>query len=294
MAAETNTSESIHSKTFPENEAPQTTDEELVMNVVETETAREETSRRASLSLFSKGELKSAGLHFRELGMCVKLKNKSSKQILRGCSGSFHSGTVTAIMGPSGAGKTTFLEILGQRVHVIKSKTIQISGQVGINDILLTPAVFRRRCAFVPQHDKLWATLTPREHLAYAQAFQAGKRLNPQHQLIDRILSQLGLSKCSEIVAGGPFLKGCSGGQQRRISIGMEIISKPEILILDEPTSGLDALSALSIVNVLTYLGGKNLTVALTIHQPSTYVWEAFNAVMVQYNLFTHRSVYTF
>ena len=99
------TSMSIDSKTFSEAEAPKAVDSELIINVVEAEPpARDETSRRASLALFSKGELKSSGLHFRGLGMDVKQKKNTSKSILRNCNGSFHAGTVTAIMGPSGIG----------------------------------------------------------------------------------------------------------------------------------------------------------------------------------------------
>ncbi|MDA9173030.1 ATP-binding cassette domain-containing protein [bacterium] len=258
---------------------------DIDVNVVDAKPhVRSETdSRRASLaSLLGGASQKASGLHFRALQCEVKRKS-DSKLILKDCNGSFPSGTVTAIMGPSGAGKTTFLEILGQRVHIKKSKVMAISGDVGLDKERMTCSLFRERCAFVPQHDLLWATLTPREHFVYSLSFRrsAGKQ-GTDDGLINRLLAQLGLSKCADTVAGGQFLKGCSGGQQRRTSIGIEIISQPELLLLDEPTSGLDAHSALSITTVLAYLAKRmSMTIALTIHQPSTYVWDAFNLVMV-------------
>ena len=91
-------------------------------------------------------------------------------------------------------------------------------------------------------------------------------------------MSDLGLDVCADTRVGDVFIKGLSGGQKRRLSLGLALISKPSILLLDEPTSGLDAASAFGIMKYLSELAvEKNLAVIATIHQPSTEIWDKFD-----------------
>lgn len=267
------------------SDAPPSKPGDLVIDVIDG--SSKAGCRRASLAtMFTEANGKQdnstgASLHFRGVECWVRLKRGKKHVIISDCNGSLISGTVTAIMGPSGAGKTTLLDALGQRVHIVKSKKLVIGGRIGLNRAVLTPALFRRDCAYVPQHDVLWAVLTVREHFLYSVAFKQGG-IPKEESVVDKMIELLGLNKCANVIAGGAFLKGCSGGQQRRTSIGIEILSQPRLLLLDEPTSGLDAHSALNITNILSYLARRvKITIVQTIHQPSTYVWEAFDSIMI-------------
>jgi len=219
-----------------------------------------------------------SSLHFNDV--CIVL-TKCKRRILDQCTACFDSGAVTAIMGPSGAGKSTLLDCLGQRIHVVRSRLLEVSGTIYLNNHVMTPRLFRVRCAYVPQHDALWSTLTVREHFLFSVAFSNGKYMT-HIPLVSKLIEVLGLSACADTMVGGHMVKGCSGGQQRRTSIGIEILSRPDVLLLDEPTTGLDAVAALKIVHMLQYLAKAiQVTVANTIHQPSSYIWEAFDNVLL-------------
>ncbi|EGB03366.1 hypothetical protein AURANDRAFT_68084 [Aureococcus anophagefferens] len=219
-----------------------------------------------------------APLHFKDLTCFL---SRLRKCILKSCSAQFDCGTVTAIMGPSGAGKSTLLDYLGQRIHILRSHSIKLSGSIYLGCTPMTPSLFRARCAYVPQHDALWSTLTVREHFLFCIAFLDGC-YKQERPVVSKVIQVLGLASCADTMVGGPLVKGCSGGQQRRTSIGIEILSRPEVLLLDEPTTGLDAVAALNIVRLLRYLANsERITVVNTIHQPSSYIWEEFDNVLL-------------
>lgn len=97
----------------------------------------------------------------------------------------------------------------------------------------------------------------------------------------EAIMTQLGLTKCKDIIVGGPFLRGISGGERKRVSIGQEMLINPSLLFLDEPTSGLDSTTALRIVSSLRDLAKGGKTVVLTIHQPSSRLFYMFKKVLL-------------
>lgn len=98
-----------------------------------------------------------------------------------------------------------------------------------------------------------------------------------QVQRVDDTIAELGLSVCEHTPIGNVLIRGVSGGQRRRVSIGCELVTAPTVLFLDEPTSGLDAASAYHVMNVVRHLANRNRTILSVIHQPSSEVFELFD-----------------
>lgn len=192
--------------------------------------------------------------------------NNGGKTILNDCSGQIFRGQFAAIMGPSGSGKTTLLDVLANRVDGSRKGrelTGNINMQSGVN------------ARYVQQEDSLVGILTVRETLIVA-----ARLADIPLTRVDELLSDLGLSVCESTRVGTIFFKGISGGQKRRLSIAVELVSSPSLLLLDEPTSGLDSASALQVVQLLKNLGNsKGVSVACTIHQPSHEVLELFDTI---------------
>jgi len=91
--------------------------------------------------------------------------------------------------------------------------------------------------------------------------------------MVEHTIEELGLKTCRDVLIGNIFFKGCSGGQKRRVSIGVELMSQPNLLFLDEPTSGLDSTSSFKVMSIVAALAKKGHTVVLTIHQPSSRIF---------------------
>eukprot|EP01083_Nonionella_stella_P222612 794174_1 len=107
------------------------------------------------------------------------------------------------------------------------------------------------------------------------------------NRLVDSTIGYLGLRQCSSTLIGNVFLKGISGGQKRRVSIGVELMGEPSLLFMDEITSGLDSTSSYEIMNVIRLLAQLGHTIILTIHQPSSKIFELmrihdFNMMVVE------------
>lgn len=187
-----------------------------------------------------------------------------SRPILRPQNGKIEGGTLTALMGPSGAGKSTLLKcitgrILGKNVHGSVSVTRDSS------------------IAFVPQQDDLFPVFTVRETLLFASKVKVTAKFTDHEVNVTQILRWLDLENCADVKIGR-----CSGGQLKRACIGVELVSKPNILVLDEPTTGLDSSTALQCVQILKKLASSNENppaIIATIHQPSNRILEQFNKI---------------
>lgn len=133
------------------------------------------------------------------------------------------------------------------------------------------------------QEDSLTATATPREALEFSARLRLPPSVTAQErtQMVSEMLSILHLEGCADTLIGNEMIKGISGGEKKRVSIGVEIITQPSILFLDEPTSGLDSYAAYSIVNTLKDLARLGCTVISTIHQPSSEVFHLFDRVLL-------------
>ncbi|CAL9096005.1 unnamed protein product [Musa acuminata var. zebrina] len=219
-------------------------------------------------------------LKFTEVRYSVVLKGittTTEKDILHGITGSVRPGELLALMGPSGSGKTTLLSLLGGR---ITANIIQ--GSVTYNDEPYTKSL-KGRMGFVAQDDVLFAHLTVRETLTYAALLRLPRTMT-REQKEDRAMNaiyELGLERCQNTIIGGPFVRGVSGGERKRVCIGNEIIINPSLLFLDEPTSGLDSTTALRIIQVLHGIAKLGKTVVTTIHQPSSRLFHRFDKLIL-------------
>jgi len=98
---------------------------------------------------------------------------------------------------------------------------------------------------------------------------------------VNQILEDLKLVKAAETKIGGPLVKGVSGGERKRTSIGVELITDPNLIFLDEPTTGLDSFTATSVVEVLKTMAEQGWTVISTIHQPNSDIFNMFDKLML-------------
>lgn len=218
---------------------------------------------------------------FEGVSFTVKTK-QGPKTILRDLTASVGSGDVLAILGPSGAGKTTLMNVL-----TLQSFGGSAAGTVELNGEQLSLGMFLRHCAVVTQQDFHWAFLTAREVLAYAlDLYDAGSASAAEKNgKVDEMLSSLGLTGCAETKVGNQFMRGLSGGQKRRLSIGTALLKSPSVIFMDEPTSGLDAAAAASIMKFTKELAvAANVVSICTIHQPSAAVFAGFDQVMLLSN----------
>ncbi|KAG8063803.1 hypothetical protein GUJ93_ZPchr0003g16970 [Zizania palustris] len=192
--------------------------------------------------------------------------SRTTRALLDGISGEAREGEILAVLGASGAGKSTLIDALADRIQ-----RESLSGTVTLNGEALDGRLLKVISAYVMQDDLLFPMLTVAETLMYSAEFRlprslsTSKRKSRVHALID----QLGLRAAANTIIGNEGRRGVSGGERRRVSIGIEIIHDPIILFLDEPTSGLDSTSAFMVVKVLQGIAQSGSVVTMSIHQPS-------------------------
>lgn len=201
---------------------------------------------------------------------------KPTRAILNGVSGLVRPGELLAMLGPSGSGKTTLLTALAGRLPG------KISGNISYNGQPFSSSM-KRKTGFVSQDDVLYPHLTVLETLTYAALLRLPKKLTREEKIeqAELIIVELGLTRCRNGVVGGPLLRGVSGGEKKRVSIGQEMLVNPSLLLLDEPTSGLDSTTAQRIIATLRGLARGGRTVITTLHQPSSRLYRMFDKVVV-------------
>ncbi|KAK1268808.1 ABC transporter G family member 11 [Acorus gramineus] len=198
----------------------------------------------------------------------------ATKHILHGVTGYAQPGQVLAIMGPSGCGKSTLLDALAGR---LASNTSQ-SGEVLINGRKQKLAF--GTSAYVTQDDVLMTTLTVREAVYYSAHLQLPDAMTAAEKRFraETTIKEMGLQDAVNTRIGGWAVKGLSGGQKRRVSICIEILTRPKLLFLDEPTSGLDSAASYHVMSRIVGLAKHDgRTVVASIHQPSSEVFELFH-----------------
>ncbi|RDY08100.1 ABC transporter G family member 26, partial [Mucuna pruriens] len=198
------------------------------------------------------------------------------KKILKGMTGSIGPGEILALMGPSGSGKTTLLRVVGGRL------VDNVKGKITYNDVRFNPAV-KRRIGFVTQEDVLFPQLTVEETLIFSAFLRLPTNMSKQQKYarVETTVKDLGLERCRHTKIGGGYLKGISGGERKRTSIGYEILVDPSLLLLDEPTSGLDSTSANRLLLTLQGLAKGGRTIITTIHQPSSRIFHMFDKLLL-------------
>lgn len=221
----------------------------------------------SSVSNFQQKSQDQSGKHHISINASSSSKDKTI--ILNDLNGSVRSGQVTAILGPSGAGKTSLLGCLTGK------KKSGVSGSVQILSARNKPMSI---CT-IPQKDYLLNQLTVRENLWFASRLKHPENNFDHDANIERVLDLLKLGTCIDTK-----ISKISGGQYKRVSIAQELLSNPDILILDEPTSGLDSLTCYKTVMVLrdlARLSPNPMAIIVTIHQPQREVFDLFNHVYI-------------
>jgi ABC-type multidrug transport system ATPase subunit len=152
------------------------------------------------------------------------------------------------------------------------------SGSVTLNGVPLTDKIFKQHCYVVEQHDKHWPYLTCRETLMYAaELYEIAGSKADLNAVVDQIIVKMGLTTSANTKNGK-----LSGGQRRRLSIGIALLKQPTLLFLDEPTSGLDAAAAANIMQEIVRVAKEErIIIVCTIHQPSTKVYNGFDQLMI-------------
>ena len=204
----------------------------------------------------------------------------TKQEILKGVSGSAMPGQVTYILGSSGAGKTSLLNLISDRLS--KKNGQNFSGEVLMNDKTpLTQQVFGDVGAYVMQDDILFSYFTVEEAFLFAAKLKLNVSMNQQKTRVRKLMNELGLWEIRTTLIGDTMKKFISGGERKRTAIGVEMITDPQLLLLDEPTSGLDSFRAFSIVKFLKLQAEKGKTVLATIHQPSSEAYASFDKVIL-------------
>ena len=205
-------------------------------------------------------------------------KKEVNKTILDNLTGYFIHGRLTGIMGPSGAGKTSLMEVISNQ-----SKTGEVRGNFYLNGNEVDIEKIKKISGFVFQDDIILRTMTVYEALYMSALLKLPETtsIEEKKEIVDKMISTLHLEKCKDTIVGDSILKGISGGERKRLSVGMEMIMNPSIIFLDEPTSGLDTYTAYSLIKSLKNLTEEGRTVVATIHQPSSEILRLFDDMIL-------------
>ncbi|KAG8905256.1 hypothetical protein FRB99_000371 [Tulasnella sp. 403] len=218
-----------------------------------------------------------AQLHFSNIS--YTLPSNPSNPILENITGSVKNGQVLAIMGASGAGKSTFLDILAR-----KQKRGVVGGDVLVNGRVIPDSEFKKVMGFVDQEDTLMSTLTVYETVLYSALLRLPREMSFEAKKFRTLetMHELGILGIKDSRIGDSGRRSISGGEKRRVSIACELVTSPSILFLDEPTSGLDAFNAHNVIESLVALARDyNRTVVFTIHQPRSNIVALFDQLLL-------------
>uniref|UniRef100_A0AAZ3RS53 Broad substrate specificity ATP-binding cassette transporter ABCG2 n=1 Tax=Oncorhynchus tshawytscha TaxID=74940 RepID=A0AAZ3RS53_ONCTS len=206
-------------------------------------------------------------------GPLCKRKN-TAREILVDLNGIMRPG-LNAILGPTGSGKSSFLDVLAAR-----KDPSGLSGEVLI-DGAPQPPNFKCLSGYVVQDDVVMGTLTVRENLRFSAALRLPRSV-PQKEKdarVNDLITELGLTKVADAKVGTQMIRGISGGERKRTNIGMELIIDPSVLFLDEPTTGLDASTANSVLLLLKRMANQGRTIIMSIHQPRYSIYRLFDSL---------------
>jgi ABC-type multidrug transport system ATPase subunit len=224
------------------------------------------------------------------------VSGKKTVNILQGITMDFEPGKLNIIMGPSGtslvksntgSGKSSLLNLLCRRLRGSPTSRYHYSGDLQFNNTIPSDDVIRSLTSYVVQDDNaLLPSLTVRETLHFAAIIRLPQHLTKSQKIAraEEVLAKLGLRHCADTLIGSEFVKGISGGEKRRVSIAVQILTDPKILLLDEPSSGLDAHTAHSMMELLQALAMEGRTVICTIHQSRSDLFPLFGRLLLLAN----------
>ncbi|XP_060967551.1 ABC transporter G family member 15 isoform X3 [Cannabis sativa] len=195
-------------------------------------------------------------------------------KLLNNLSGYAKPNRIMALMGPSGSGKSTLLDAFSGRL----SSNTEMIGNVHIKGKKQST----RNCggiSYLTQEDVFLGTLTVRETITYSAHLRVSNKMSKEEieNLVEKTIEEMGLEHCADNKIGNWYFRGISGGEKKRLSIGLEILTQPQIMLLDEPTTGLDSASAFFVVCTLGNIAHNGRIVVCSIHQPSGYLFDLFD-----------------
>jgi ABC-type multidrug transport system ATPase subunit len=201
----------------------------------------------------------------------------NGKKGLNNVNFSIESGTLAGIMGSSGAGKSTLLNILN-------GSSKPSNGSVTINgeDFYKNKELFEGIIGNIPQDDLLIEELTVHQNLFYNTKLCFGDLSDDEIiRKVDEVLDSLGLREIRDLRVGNVLNKTISGGQRKRLNIGLELVREPAVLFVDEPTSGLSSRDAENVMDLLKQLALSGKLVFVVIHQPSSDIFRMFDELLM-------------
>ncbi|XP_010935863.2 ABC transporter G family member 28 isoform X2 [Elaeis guineensis] len=212
---------------------------------------------------------------FKDLTLTLK---GSKKKLLRCVTGKLMPGRVAAVMGPSGAGKTTFLSALAG-----KATGCSVTGLVLINGKVEPIRSYKRIIGFVPQDDIVHGNLTVEENLWFSARCRLSADMSKADKVlvVERVIESLGLQAIRDSLVGTVEKRGISGGQRKRVNVGLEMVMEPSLLILDEPTSGLDSSSSQLLLRALRREALEGVNICMVVHQPSYTLYKMFDDLIL-------------
>jgi ABC-type multidrug transport system ATPase subunit len=215
----------------------------------------------------------------------LSFTTKGGKKILQGITGTMPRGSCWGVMGGSGAGKSTFL-------NVLMGKAVATGGSIKINGWTKDMSKYKKLIGYVPQDDIVFPELTVRENILHSARCRLPSTWRDKaiQDHVDALIACLQLTHVQHSRVGDATRPIVSGGQRKRVNIGMELASAPMAIFLDEPTSGLDATSAASIMRLLRAISRLGVTTVAIIHQPREQIFYGFDQLLL---LSQGRSVYS-
>ncbi|CAN1280693.1 Pleiotropic drug resistance protein 1, partial [Linum perenne] len=198
--------------------------------------------------------------------------------LLKGVSGAFRPGVLTALMGVSGAGKTTLMDVLAGR------KTGgYIEGDITISGYPKKQETFARISGYCEQNDIHSPQVTVYESLVYSAWLRLPKEVeeNTRMMFVEQVMELVELNPLRNSLVGLPGVSGLTTEQRKRLTIAVELVANPSIIFMDEPTSGLDARAAAIVMRTVRNTVDTGRTVVCTIHQPSIDIFEAFDELLL-------------
>ncbi|XP_065020889.1 pleiotropic drug resistance protein 2-like isoform X3 [Musa acuminata AAA Group] len=214
--------------------------------------------------------------------MPAEMKNQGIQedrlQLLSDVSGAFRPGVLTALVGVSGAGKTTLMDVLAGR------KTGgYISGSISISGYPKKQETFDRISGYCEQNDIHSPYVTVYESLVYSAWLRLDSEIDKktQQMFVEEVMELVELDTLRDSLVGLPGVDGLSIEQRKRLTIAVELVANPSIIFMDEPTSGLDARTAAIVMRTVRNTVDTGRTVVCTIHQPSIDIFEAFDELLL-------------